>query len=65
MSSTPLYDVAVIGAGYVGVPLAVTFAEAGQRALVVDVQSNTIDALNRGESHIEDVSNERLGVIDA
>ena len=60
MSSTPLYDVAVIGAGYVGVPLAVTFAEAGQRALVVDVQSNTIDALNRGESHIEDVSNERL-----
>jgi UDP-N-acetyl-D-glucosamine dehydrogenase len=60
LSSTPLYDVAVIGAGYVGVPLAVTFAEAGQRALVVDVQSNTIDALNRGESHIEDVSNERL-----
>jgi UDP-N-acetyl-D-glucosamine dehydrogenase len=60
LSSTPLYDVAVIGAGYVGVPLAVTFAEAGQRALVVDVQSDTIDALNRGESHIEDVSNERL-----
>ena len=60
MSSTPLYDVAVIGAGYVGVPLAVTFAEAGQRALVVDVQSDTIDALNRGESHIEDIANERL-----
>ncbi len=60
MSATPLYDVAVIGAGYVGVPLAVTFAEAGQRALVVDVRSDTIDALNRGESHIEDVSNERL-----
>jgi UDP-N-acetyl-D-glucosamine dehydrogenase len=60
LSTNPLYDVAVIGAGYVGVPLAVTFAEAGQRALVVDVQSDTIDALNRGESHIEDVSNERL-----
>jgi UDP-N-acetyl-D-glucosamine dehydrogenase len=60
LSATPLYDVAVIGAGYVGVPLAVTFAEAGQRALVVDVRSDTIDALNRGESHIEDVSNERL-----
>jgi len=60
LSSTPLYDVAVIGAGYVGVPLAVTFAEAGQRALVVDVQSDTIDALNRGESHIEDIANERL-----
>ena len=60
MSTNHLYDVAVIGAGYVGVPLAVTFAEAGQRALVVDVQSDTIEALNRGESHIEDVSDERL-----
>jgi UDP-N-acetyl-D-glucosamine dehydrogenase len=60
LTATPLDDVAVFGAGYVGVPLAVTFAEAGQRALVVDVRSDTIDALNRGESHIEDVSNERL-----
>jgi len=60
LSTNHLYDVAVIGAGYVGVPLAVTFAEAGQRALVVDVQSDTIEALNRGESHIDDVSDERL-----
>jgi UDP-N-acetyl-D-glucosamine dehydrogenase len=55
-----LYDVAVIGAGYVGVPLAATFAEAGRRVLVVDVQQRVVDALNRGESHIEDVSSERL-----
>jgi UDP-N-acetyl-D-glucosamine dehydrogenase len=61
LSATPLYDVAVIGAGYVGVPLAVTFCEAGQRALVVDVSSDVIDALNRGESHIEDVADDRLG----
>jgi UDP-N-acetyl-D-glucosamine dehydrogenase len=58
-----LYDVAVIGAGYVGVPLATTFAEAGSRVLVVDVQQQVVDALNRGESHIEDVSSERLGVL--
>ena len=32
-----LYDVAIIGAGYVGVPLAATFAEAGQRVLLLDV----------------------------
>src|SRR5205814_8291121 len=51
---------AVIGAGYVGVPLAATFAEAGRRVLVVDVQQRVVDALNRGESHIEDVSSERL-----
>jgi UDP-N-acetyl-D-glucosamine dehydrogenase len=55
-----LYDVAVIGAGYVGVPLAATFAEAAQRVLLVDVQPAVVDALNRGESHIEDVSSERL-----
>jgi UDP-N-acetyl-D-glucosamine dehydrogenase len=55
-----LYDVAVIGAGYVGVPLAATFAEAGQRVLLVDVQQPIVDALNRGESHIEDVTSERL-----
>ncbi|HEU5363789.1 MAG TPA: nucleotide sugar dehydrogenase [Gaiellaceae bacterium] len=60
MSESPLYDVAVIGAGYVGVPLAATFAEAGQRVLVVDVQPQLVEALNRGESHIEDVSNERM-----
>jgi UDP-N-acetyl-D-glucosamine dehydrogenase len=55
-----LYDVAVIGAGYVGVPLAATFAEADRRVLLVDIQKPVVDALNRGESHIEDVSSERL-----
>jgi UDP-N-acetyl-D-glucosamine dehydrogenase len=55
-----VYDVAVIGAGYVGVPLAATFGEAGQRVLLVDVQPHVVEALNRGESHIGDVSNERL-----
>jgi UDP-N-acetyl-D-glucosamine dehydrogenase len=58
-----LYDVAVIGAGYVGVPLAATFAEAGRRVLLVDVQKHVVDALNRGESHIEDVSSERLAAL--
>src|SRR5207244_7958938 len=54
------FDVAVIGAGYVGVPLAATFAEAEQRVLVVDVVEDVVAALNRGESHIEDVASERL-----
>ena len=55
------YDVAVVGAGYVGVPLAATFAEAGCRVLLVDVLEPVVEALNRGESHIEDVPSERLG----
>jgi UDP-N-acetyl-D-glucosamine dehydrogenase len=53
------YDVAVIGAGYVGVPLATTFAEAGCHVLVVDVVERVVEGLNRGESHIEDVASER------
>jgi len=56
----PHYDVAVVGAGYVGVPLAATFAEAGCRVLLVDVLEDVVAALNRGESHITDVPSERL-----
>jgi UDP-N-acetyl-D-glucosamine dehydrogenase len=58
-----LYDVAVIGAGYVGLPLAVTFAERGGRVLVIDVQTRVVDALNGGTSHIEDVASERLAAL--
>ena len=54
------FDVAVIGAGYVGVPHAVTFAEAGCSVLIVDVVPELVEALNRGESHIEDIASERL-----
>jgi UDP-N-acetyl-D-glucosamine dehydrogenase len=56
----PLYDIAVIGAGYVGLPLAVTFAEAGSRVLVIDVLPHVVDALNGGRSHIEDITSDRL-----
>jgi UDP-N-acetyl-D-glucosamine dehydrogenase len=55
------YDVAIIGAGYVGLPLSATFAEAGCRVLVVDVVERVVEALNRGESHIEDVTGDRFG----
>jgi UDP-N-acetyl-D-glucosamine dehydrogenase len=54
------YDVAIVGAGYVGLPLSTTFAEAGCRVLLVDVVPGVVDALNRGESHIEDVESARL-----
>jgi UDP-N-acetyl-D-glucosamine dehydrogenase len=54
------YDVGIVGAGYVGVPLATTFGEAGCRVLLVDVLEHVVAALNRGESHIADVPSERL-----
>src|SRR5436190_4148349 len=58
--ATSTWDVAVVGAGYVGVPLAQLFAEAGRSVLVVDVVGEVVDGLNRGESHIEDVASETL-----
>src|SRR6266536_1037078 len=54
------WDLAIVGAGYVGVPLARVFGEAGRRVLLVDVLDDVVAALNRGESHIEDVPSEAL-----
>jgi UDP-N-acetyl-D-glucosamine dehydrogenase len=54
-TETRTFDVAVIGAGYVGVPLSRVFAEAGRSVLLVDVVPEVVEAINRGESHIEDV----------
>src|SRR5919201_3231246 len=54
------WDVAIVGAGYVGVPLAQVFAEAGRSVLVVDVLPEVVESLNRGESHIEDAPSETL-----
>ena len=48
-------DVAIVGAGYVGVPLAQVFAEAGRSVLLVDRDAGRVAQLNRGESYIEDV----------
>jgi UDP-N-acetyl-D-glucosamine dehydrogenase len=54
------WDIAVIGAGYVGMPHAQTFAEAGRKVVLMDVQPAVVDAINRGESHIKDVPSEAL-----
>ena len=54
-ATTRTWNAAVVGAGYVGVPLAHLLADAGTSVLLVDVQQDVVDALNRGESHIEDV----------
>jgi UDP-N-acetyl-D-glucosamine dehydrogenase len=53
-------DVGIVGAGYVGVPLAQVFAAAGKSVVLFDVNQDVVDALNRGESHIEDVPSEVL-----
>jgi UDP-N-acetyl-D-glucosamine dehydrogenase len=53
-------EIAIIGAGYVGMPHAQTFAEAGKHVVLVDVQQSVVDGINRGVSHIEDVSSADL-----
>jgi UDP-N-acetyl-D-glucosamine dehydrogenase len=50
----------VIGLGYVGLPLAVTFAEAGVPVLGLDAVASKVDSVNAGRSHIEDVPDSRL-----
>jgi UDP-N-acetyl-D-glucosamine dehydrogenase len=52
--------VAVIGLGYVGLPLAVAFARAGFPVVGVDVDEKKVAALNAGRSYIGDVSDEDL-----
>ncbi len=52
--------VAVVGLGYVGLPLAVAFAEAGFRVKGIDIDARKVDAVNRRESYIEDVTTEAL-----
>jgi UDP-N-acetyl-D-glucosamine dehydrogenase len=53
-------SIGIVGLGYVGLPLAVAFAEAGERVIGVDVDHGRVAQLSAGRSPIEDVSDERL-----
>ena len=50
--------VGVVGLGYVGLPLAVEFAQAGFDVVGIEVQQSKVDAFNRGRSYIKDVKDE-------
>ena len=52
--------VGVVGLGYVGLPLAVAYAEAGFPTIGFDVDGERTAALNDGHSHIDDVSPARV-----
>jgi UDP-N-acetyl-D-glucosamine dehydrogenase len=58
--STRSLHVGIIGLGYVGLPLATTFAEAGFHVTGIDVDQQKIDAANRGESYIPDIASSTL-----
>ncbi len=52
--------VAIIGLGYVGLPLAVAFAEAGFRTTGIDIDAKRVAGLNAGQSHVSDIPSEKL-----
>jgi UDP-N-acetyl-D-glucosamine dehydrogenase len=55
--------VAVIGLGYVGLPLVELFANRGFRVLGFDIDRSKVDALNRGESYIGHVDSSRVAAM--
>ena len=52
--------VAVVGLGYVGLPLAIAFAEAGLEVEGIDVSAARVTTVLAGRSPIDDISDERL-----
>jgi len=52
--------IGIVGLGYVGLPLAVEFAQAGFRVVGIDLDRRKTRAVNAGTSYIEDVSTSRL-----
>jgi UDP-N-acetyl-D-glucosamine dehydrogenase len=57
--------IGIVGLGYVGLPLAVAFAEAGQRVVGVDTNAGRVNQLRNGESYIEDIPSERLRAVSS
>jgi len=58
-------SIGVIGLGYVGLPLVVAFAEAGQDVVAIDIDEAKVAAIGAGESYVEDVPSGRLGAVAA
>src|SRR5919202_1782991 len=53
-------ELAIVGAGYVGLPLARCFAEAGVPVVLVEVDADRTASIQRGESYVEDVPSAAL-----
>ena len=56
-------SIAILGLGYVGLPLAVVFGEAGFKVTGIDPDSRKVDSLNKGVSYIPDVKTEAIAAL--
>ena len=54
------YDLAVIGLGYVGLPLAIEAANSKLKVVGYDINESLVTNLNNSTSHVEDISNNQL-----
>src|SRR5271166_1218338 len=52
--------VGIVGMGYVGLPLAIRFADAGFKVIGFDIDERKVQALERGESYIEHISAKKI-----
>jgi UDP-N-acetyl-D-glucosamine dehydrogenase len=52
--------IGIVGLGYVGLPLSLTYAEVGYRVLGLDIDRAKADAINQGESYIQHIDGERV-----
>jgi UDP-N-acetyl-D-glucosamine dehydrogenase len=55
--------IGVVGLGYVGLPLAIAYSEAGYRSIGFDVDAERTALLNGGHSHIDDVTSARVAAM--
>ena len=53
-------SIGIVGLGYVGLPLAVAFCEAGHDVVGVDTDPRRVAAIERGQTYIEDIPAERV-----
>jgi len=56
-------SVAIVGLGYVGLPLALAFAEQGTKVIGIDIDRSKTDALAGGDSYIERIDSDRIGAV--
>lgn len=57
--------VGIVGLGYVGLPLAIAFSQAGFKVLGFDMQPKRVDLVNKGQSYIADIGSDTLSAVIA
>ena len=55
--------IGVVGLGYVGLPLAVAFAQTGLKVFAFDTQAERVEAVNQGKSYITGTSSQTLSTL--